>query len=275
MADRAELIAILSHLNYYRLSAYLYPYRANNGSESFKPGTEIDAVLQVYRFDEQLRNVLVAGLERVEVSFRTSLAYECSHSFGPFGYVEATNLPDCSRGDLVKLLAKITEEKDKSSEQFKEHFCDKYGDKHPFLPIWMAVELMSFGTLNSLLRGLDHRIRQKIASRYSIDQVVLTSWFLALNALRNLCAHHSRIWNRIFGVKPRIPHKDILWIKPFSIPNDRVFGLASVLAYLSARIGDADAWRWRFVGLMSGRPAGAPLVSMGFPEGWEKHPIWN
>ncbi|MGA2380350.1 MAG: Abi family protein [Spirochaetia bacterium] len=260
-------------MNYYRLSAYLFPYRRNDGTEQYKPSTNLDSILEIYRFDEELRNTLVAGLERIEVSFRTNVAYHFSHACGPFGYVDRKNLPDLN--DHTKLLYRMQEEKDKTSEAFKDHFVEKYGDKHEYLPLWMAVELMSFGTLHHLLRGIDHKIRQAIASEYGIDQVVLQSWFLSLNTLRNLCAHHSRIWNRTFGVKPRIPYKNDLWTKPVLITNDHIFGLASVLAYLGDQIENSKDWKGRFLALINRCNETIPLFNMGFPSGWENSGIWK
>ena len=232
IGDRERLIDLLSNLNYYRLSAYLYPFRRKDGTEKFTDGTNIDTILEIYRFDEGLRNSLVAGLEKIEISLRTKVAYHFSHACGPFGYLDIANLPDCNRGDLAKLLAHMQDEKEKSSEAFIEHFVNKYGDCHEYFPLWMAVELMSFGTLHNLWKGFSRNLREAIANDYGIHGVVLDSWFLSLNVLRNLCAHHSRIWNRIFGFKPMIPKKDPLWNTPFSIPNQRLFGFASVIVFL-------------------------------------------
>lgn len=261
-------------MNYYRLSAYLFPFRNNDGTEGYVPGTTLGSILEIYQFDEELRNVLVGGLETVEISFRTKIAYYFSHACGPFGYVQRGNLPDLDSTARLDFFRRVESERDKSREAFKDHFLKKYGDNHEYLPLWMAVELMSFGTLFSLLSGMDYKIRQRIASEYGIDQVVLVSWFRALNTLRNLCAHHSRIWNREFGDKPLIPKKNTLWTTPVVIPNNCVFGFASLLAHLTVRINSASDWKSRFLGLLS-RYNQVSRSAMGFPPGWENSGIWK
>lgn len=138
----------------------------------------------------------------------------------------------------------------------------------------MAVELMSFGTLHNLLKGFSRSLREVIANEYGIHEVVLNSWFLSLNVLRNLCAHHSRVWNRVFGFRPVIPKKDPLWNIPFAIPNQRLFGFASVIAYLCTRIEGNDNWKRRFLDLLVQQRNILPR-DLGFPYGWENHGIWK
>ena len=95
---------------------------------------------------------------------------------------------------------------------FVKHFFERYGDSHDYLPLWMAVEVMSFGTTLSFFRGLPTTIKQEISGKFEIHDKVLESWLTSLNAVRNICAHHSRLWNRELGYKPIIPVKNLITI---------------------------------------------------------------
>ena len=53
-----------------------------------------------------------------------------------------------------------------------------------------------------LKRGLVAPSKQTIASEYGVADRVLDSWQATFNQVRNLCAHHARLWNRAFGVRP-------------------------------------------------------------------------
>lgn len=138
----------------------------------------------------------------------------------------------------------------------------------------MAVEIMSFGSVLSLFRGVPTPIKQKIAYRYKVHDKVLESWLTSLNAVRNICAHHSRLWNRELGYKPVIPAKNKTWKTPFSIQNNRVFAVLSVIRFLIYIIIPASKWDERFKDLLVDFPE-IPLKDMGFPQNWDEHEVWK
>jgi len=72
--------------------------------------------------------------------------------------------------------------------------------------------------------------------RYKITGLVLDSWFLTINYARNMCAHHSRLVQRVMAIKPLIPDlkNDPRWHGSPAIRNTHVFGLLTILAYLTA-----------------------------------------
>lgn len=86
IADKPDLIAKLKSVNYYRLSGYLYPFKQQN-SENYKDGTDFTEIWNRYRFDRKLRFLVLDGIERIEVALKTDIAFEFSHLYGPFGYL--------------------------------------------------------------------------------------------------------------------------------------------------------------------------------------------
>ncbi|MCW7468190.1 Abi family protein [Leptospira kanakyensis] len=273
IADRAELIQKLSQVSYYRLSGYWFPFRDFPG-EQFKPNTSLDEIWNRYAFDRRLRFHLLDGIERIEVYIRSRLTYEFTFQHGAFGYLEAKNFPGILPSEHHKLIVKIEKEVLRSSETFIEHFNKKYQDSHPLPPLWMVAELFSFGTMLSLLRGVNANVRKPIADDLNLDTSVLLSWIRSLNGVRNMCAHHGRIWNRQFGDKPIIPRKDNDWKTPVQIRNDRVFGILTVIKYCLNTIAPQSQWPMRFRELLDGF-SNIPMNQMGFPMNWEDCPIWK
>ena len=56
--DKSDLIKHLSGVNYYRLSAYWYPYKqidTKTGEEYFLPNTDFEKIWRRYVFDRKLR----------------------------------------------------------------------------------------------------------------------------------------------------------------------------------------------------------------------------
>jgi abortive infection bacteriophage resistance protein len=271
--EREALIKKLESVNYYRLSGYLFPFRQKN-SDHFYPGTKLSVVWNRYRFDRQLRFLVLDGIERIEVALKTDIAYEFNSKYGPFGYLEKENLPLMKDDRHITMIKSIDHETKRSKDMFVKHFFEKYGDSHDFLPLWMAIEVMSFGTILSFFRGLPTTIKQEISSKYNIHDKVLESWITSLNAVRNICAHHSRLWNRELGYKPIIPVKNNNWNTPFRIENNRVFVILSIINYMLGIIIPSSKWTERLGTLLNNFPE-IPLKDMGFPDNWEKHKVWK
>lgn len=274
IVDRDLLIGRLKDVNYYRLSGYLYPYRQSN--DNYKTGTTFDKVWRHYTFDRRLRLIVMDAIERFEVSIKTQLIYALAHSTGAFGYAAASNFPGLSAEDHGRLIKTIADEAERSKEKFVDHFKNKYGDKQEHLPLWMAGEIMSFGCALTLYRGVSDKIKRNIASHYGIPDVVLTSWLHTINVIRNTCAHHSRLWNREFGVKPFIPRKNKYpdWHEPVAIRQNRIFGILTILHYLLRISAPQSNWKTRLCALLDEYPE-ISRWSMGFPDNWKDSPLWK
>lgn len=273
-ADRDLLIARLRSVSYYRLSGYWYPFR--NSDDSFQDGASLDTIWNLYRFDRQLRLLIIDAIERAEIAIRTSLIYHLAHAHGPFGYTDARCLPNINAARHAKFLEKVATETERSQETFVSHFESTYGDSHKYLPIWMAAEIMTFGMLLTLFRGVDTSIKQNIANEYRVSDKVLESWLCTLNVIRNICAHHARIWNRELGYKPLIPRrrKHPEWHTPVKVPNNRVFGVLTILKYMMAIIAPQSRWQEWLEDLISQFPE-VSMRPTGFPENWQECPIWK
>ena len=271
--DRNLIIQRLTSVNYYRLSAYWFPFRDKN-SEAFKPNTKFEVVWERYVFDRHLRLLLMDAIERIEIALRTSLAYYHSHSFGAFGWAnDPRSLVNLKPKEIKLFHGRIADEYKKSKEGFCAHFRSKYGDEHSCLPIWMATELMSFGSIFTFFRGAPFDIQKEVSSVFKTARKVFMSWLFTLNAVRNICAHHGRIWNREFGMKPKIPqHPD--WQLPCQIPAQRSFAIMTICKYCLTQVAPQTHWRVRVDDLLSRFPT-VPTSEMGFPQNWKDSPIWK
>jgi len=273
IADKNDLIKKLKAVSYYRLSGYWHPFR--NPNDTFKPGTTLEEIWKRYTFDRQLRLLVIDAIERVEVSVRTQMVYRHSHQYGAFGYTNPANLPKLSTDEFSYLIDSIEIEKKKkrNKEDFLRHYCDTY--QETYLPLWIAAEVMAFGTTLTMFKGLEQRLKQNIAVDYGISDSVLQSWLVALNGTRNICAHHGRLWNRELGYRPMIPrpNKHPQWHTPVRVSGNRVFAILTILRYMLKLIAPQSRWQSRLEELFRKYPE-IPLRLMGFPENWKECPIW-
>jgi abortive infection bacteriophage resistance protein len=281
VGDRAVIIERLASVGYYRLSAYWYPFRRPDPNDpslpldELKPGTSFDEVWCRYAFDRRLRLVVMDAVERIEVAVRALLATHHSQHHGLFGYMhEPSAMPHLSAKDAINVRMSFLNELARSKDPFVKHFTAKYGDSHSMLPLWMAAEVMAFGTLLTFHRGCEPGIRAAVAKPFGVHENVFASWLLTLNTVRNICAHHSRLWNRELGNKPKIPEKLADWQTPVRISGDRVFGILTICKWSLDRIAPQSRWADRLHALLSDSPR-IPQVSMGFPANWRECPIWR
>lgn len=280
VGDRATMIDRLSTVNYYRLSAYWYTFRIPHGNEQLKPGTHFDHVWDRYVFDRKLRILVMEAVERIEVAIRTQLAYYHSHAFGPFAYADApATLPRLFAGSPHGTHADFIDEVRKyvarSKEPFVRHFRTKY-TAHRDLPIWMATELMTLGSVLRLYQGCDNQRRQPVAARFGANISEFESWLLMLNNLRNICAHHARLWNKKIVKQPSIPKT---WNQPVQLDPTTVFAALTICAFCLGRISADTSWQKRVRALIDAYPAipkGRTQQSwtMGLPTNWLDCPIW-
>jgi abortive infection bacteriophage resistance protein len=271
--DKQAVIEKLEAVSYYRLSGYWVSFRRPD--DTFEPGTTLDMVWRRYTFDRQLRLLVLDAIERVEIAVRTRIVDLHAIAHGPFAYANPASLPGLGATEHAEFLRRINQEANRSSEQFVHHFKTKYTSQAN-LPLWMACELMTFGNLYTLFRGLDRPKKQTIAGIYGVADSVFESWLGALNQVRNICAHHARLWNRVFGMRPQIPrqNKHPFWHTPVSITNDRLFGVMTVLHYLLRQVAPRSRWFYRWEDLLAHYPE-IPRDAMGFPVNWRESTLWQ
>ncbi|MBA7498137.1 hypothetical protein ES704_00872 [subsurface metagenome] len=210
--DSEKALQNVSRINYYRLSSYYVPFQINR--KLFKPETSIEKIFRLYGFDKKIRSLIFGALEIIEVTLGTKIAYYFSHKYGPFAYSDPQYF---SRGfKHYDWYTKLEE----SIQRSREDFIKEY-DEEKNLPLWIAIEIMSFGQLSFLFRGLERTDSNNISKDcFGIDEKILSSWIHTLVYIRNLCAYHSRIWNRTLAIKPKVPNKLAEWK---GIPNSKIF----------------------------------------------------
>lgn len=285
-ADGAKLEALLSTTNYYRLSAYWYTFRDYDYAtgvrgEQLAPGCSLDLVMERYAFDRKLRLLVLDAVERIEIALRTQLAYHHAHDHGAFGYIDnPDSLPKLKGHQNARrradLMQRIEDETRRSEDVFVRSFFKKYGDQHQYLPLWMACEIMTFRTLLTLFQNCTKKVKNAVAAPFGVHESVFGSWLITLNTVRNVCAHHSRLWNREIGAQPAIPtgtaHRD--WNTPVLIKHDRMFAPLTVINQCMERVAPDDQWAGRFRALLDAHPR-VPARYMGFPPNWLDSPLWT
>lgn len=273
--DKARIQSYLEEVNYYRLAAYWHPFREQS-RDDFIQGTHIDEVWDRYLFDRRLRILVMDAVERFEVSVRTRLAYELSLAYGPFGIYESNNIFADKNRQRVTFLSGLYGDIENSQETFMVHFRERYGDQHEEPPIWMAVETLSFGKAIRLYQGCSRHLRGQIAGHFQLAEPVMKSWLLTINTVRNICAHHGRLWNRTLAYSMKMPRSPLFkaWRGENRLARNSTYTALTSLSYILAHIAPSSSWARRLNELIAQHPT-IPLAAMGFPSDWQEAPVWK
>jgi len=270
VADEEFATRRLRHIGYYRLSAYMLPFQNGGGGSdhhAFRSGTTFDDVVKLYVFDRKLRLLFWDGIERIEISVRAGLSGKIAVDHGSHWY-ENPRLFD-ARFNHTAYLAEIDRYLDKSKDVFIEHYRRKYtSPTRP--PCWMLFECMPFGVISMTVRGLIPRNAGELVGDYQVTHEVLVSWLHAISYTRNLCAHHARLWNRVFTIKP----KQARLYRQEMTPNDRLYAQAIVVHLMQRAVAPDTHWAANLAKLLDEHPY-VPLDRMGFPKEWAAWPVWK
>lgn len=304
VSDRGRALEYLKRIGYYRLSGYWFAFRERSGVcclldasvpakarpkeqtlvlEAFKANATFQNAVDLYVFDKQLRLLVLDALERIEVALRVDV----SHTLGrldPFAYLKA----DLFHGEFSQALDKqsgLTRHHEwlgkhaqligRSKEEFVNHNKTKYGLP---LAIWVACEVWDFGTMSTLYGGMREPEQDVIAARYGVrNGRVFATWLRSLNYLRNVCAHHSRLWNRNIVDQPKLPSAaEMPWVAPFEQnihARARCYLLLCLVRHLLQVINPTSSLPKRMRAHLKTFPdlehLGLNLVGMGASADWE------
>jgi len=274
--DRPRALHHLQHINYYRLRAYWLPDEIDcvtEGDHTFSPGTKFDDILDLYTFDRKLRLLVMDAIERVEVSLRTGWAHKLAVRYGAHAHEDQSLFRDVDKHN--KCLNNLKAELGRSHETFVSHHRERYPD-HKLPPIWVSCEVLSFGQLSVWYENLAHgNDRRDIAEPYRVDEQILVSFAHHLTYVRNVCAHHSRLWNREMTITMKLPRRPATLEASFN-PNmpRRSYNTLTMLALMLSTISTGSAWCAQLLKLLEEHPS-VDLASMGFRADWRRLSLWQ
>lgn len=273
IGDEQAAIQYLGNIGYYRLSAYMHPLlKMPKDMHQYKSGASFDKVLMLYRFDKKLRMLLFNEIEKVEIAVRETVMNVTAVMTGnDFWLMDGVHF--ANQRTFADTTGLIDKEYRKSTEDFIQHFKDKYSDPYP--PAWILGELLTMGSVNMVYRNLkEDRIRKAISGKFGLHPKVFESWLTTLTLVRNSCCHHSRVWNKVNLILPVMPkriHRN--WITLTVDPRRIYFNICIIKYFLDVISPDNDfpaKLRWLFVDFPE-----IDLKALGFPTGWEMEPLWR
>ena len=269
--DKEAAAFYLSHINYYRLGTYWWSFIEDHQNHTFKSGTTFEQVLNLYSFDRELRLLLLDAIERIEVSLRTQWSYHLAKKHGSHAHLDPTAFT--SKFNHNDFVSNICAEIQRTSDTNIKKQNQKYNEETP--AIWIIAEVMSFGWLSRSYDAIGRRaLKNDIADSYKVKETILSSFLHHITTVRNICAHHSRLYNRDFTFTMKLPtNGDSVLLNSFSDTTKQLYNTLVMCAYFMDLISPNHHWKQKLASLIE--VYNIDVTEMGFPENWKTLPIWN
>lgn len=271
--DKNKALERLTCINYYRLRAYWLPCEIKPPAGStekhwFKPNTYFEDIIDLYRFDRKLRLLFIDAVERVEVALRTQLANVLCNRYGTNPH-EDSQLFNCTQTHKEG-LEKLTFEYRRSKETFAKHHQIKYSSLQT-PPLWVSAELLTLGELSRWYSNIkDGKDKTAIAKVFAMPAAYLQIYLKSLTVVRNVSAHHSRLWNRSLSTKLPAPRKDLspkALTKDFTLDH-QIYNCILATGHILDNISAGHSWRKRLRDTLDEHSA-VDVNQMGFGSNWK------
>lgn len=275
--DETQASHFLINISYYRLKGYWWDMQTDFVNHTFKPGTYFEDIIDRYTFDRRLRLILFDAVERIEIALRTKMIYHMSLTYSGLWYLNAQLFQDSAQH--AKHLAELQSDFDRSQEIFIKDQKNRY----PGYPVdaWKILEVASFGTLSKLYKNINHQLPEKatIANEMGLNlHSELSSWLEAINYVRNIIAHHSRLWSRNMVKRPQeqLRHPSGQWLQNALVPvqSKKPFLIISCMLYLCNQVTPNHQIKVKILTLFHDNP-NIPIYKLGFLNNWVNEPLWK
>ncbi len=271
-----ELAKIFQSINYYKLRGYTYPYQDNSIADApFLPNVKWSYIWNDYILDSKLRTLLFSSISFIETALKTRMTL-VSLTKGILWYKD--NHLFRSQKNFSSDLAFLQSDWDRASEEFKNHYINTYPES-PEPPAWMIFETSSFGPISKFFKNMKPQLSEKesICNYFGFaktDADKLANWFQTINIVRNICAHHGRLYSRQLTTAPHFltPIKG-KWVSRWQNPN-RIYSAICIIQNFLDICYEDNSFSKDLKELMK-LARSEQLPSMGFPSNWESEPLFN
>lgn len=192
----------IEQIGYERLRIYFLSRRVQTlVGKPFIQGTTYNQIIRIYECDIRLRDACSDAVGRFEILFRNRISEVLSLAYGSHPYFDPTVFADAKQHNevLQKTIQVYSQSKDGRAKHYQRIYT------HPSLPpIWMMKEFLTFGVAARFYAALASSVRTQIANGFGISSLpVFDSWIPCFVDLRNICAHHDRLFNKRFQKQPQ------------------------------------------------------------------------
>ncbi|MVB11357.1 Abi-like protein [Caprobacter fermentans] len=257
--------------NYYRLSGFTLCHRKN---DVFMENTYFEDLIAICEFDCELRTLLMGLLGRIEITYKSLIAYFHTKKYGPLGYESSDSFSNVEiYATLVCKIAKLKKHYEDNPERFLKHYVE---DRDGRLPFWAVMELINFTDTSKIYSALTDKIKSDIVFAYpgltfGTAPDYVENWLRCASVLRNIAAHRGRLYNRTLSIKPKLSRESKDLLSQDKTGNPVLNKLFAYLIALKNLEPDKELWENLSYDIkeLSYRYPFVNLQKYGFPLDWK------
>ncbi|MCL2727807.1 MAG: Abi family protein [Bacteroidales bacterium] len=284
--NEAQAHNLLKNISYYRLKGYWWDMQIDQTQHGFQPDTYFEDMIERYDFDRQLRQILFGGIEQIEIAVRSKMIYHLSIAYGGLWYLNPDLFDETIRvydDRSTTAHAKVLEDLQKEFNRSQEDFIKNHQRNYPEQPAeaWKILEVASMGTLSKLYKNLKVTLpeRSVISKEMGINSPhVFSGWLEAIAFIRNVIAHHSRLWSRTMVKRPsmQLNNPAGAWFAnaPKQGQIDKPFSTISCMVYLCKQLNQTDEIKQEIIDLIDLYP-NVSIYKLGFFNHWRTETLWS
>ena len=195
---------VLENENYYNvINGYKDLFLDNAAAtETYKAGAEFSEIFALYEFDRELRFIFLKRLLKLENRIKSVIAYKFSEQYGHDNYLKLDNFDYHGHDNkqLQNIMSVVsTFQRSISDQSGKHNAVTHYVTEYGYVPLWVLVNVLTFGNISKFYGILKLRDRQAIAKEFELQENVFKSYLKLMSIFRNICAHDERLHNTKLG----------------------------------------------------------------------------
>lgn len=280
--NRKYAEVVLKQIGYFALVSTYKDLFADPNTKRYRSGTKLEDIVALYKFDENLRELFLKYLLKIERNLRSLISHYFTEKYGEkqSAYLNPDNFTDDSerRGDVMYLihsLERLANEKGDYPE------IDYYRDTFRNVPLWVLVNGMTFGTLSKCFQLMTQDLQERVGREFpEITGDELEEILKVMTKFRNICAHNERLFS--YKSKHEIPdfpaHKKLYITKKgnkYVCGKNDLFALFVAFRYMLTK-EDFLKFKNRFSDTLAHYLNNTTAIgqdeileAMGFPINWE------
>ena len=266
--DNSAAEEFLLHNNYYRISGYSLTLRKN---DKFYPAATMQNIMDIYNLDHALRHLLLEYIELIEVKMKSIYAYEIAKAYGPLSHQNPNLFSNTTKHS--EILAKA--EQQRLSRPPHEAYLKHFDDRGEYVPIWAYVDLLTIADISFLYAISIPSLKKSIADAFGFHPTkgsdLLRRFMHSMTIIRNLCAHGSRLYNRIFQQKPRLSKAELSLLRKDAngtLDNAHLYGFLFIMKRMLST-SDFNEFKKKLIAL-SDRFSFVNMRYYGFRSDWRQ-----
>ena len=287
--DEAAARDALRRIGYFSLITGYKDLFKNPTTKNYRDGTDLQDILSLYRFDEQLRELTLRYLLHIEQLIRSEISYAFCALFGEKQEAYLSTQNYCSKSGRCREIEILIQKHlrplldQRTDYPYIEHCKQRYGN----VPLWVLVKALPFGTVSKMYALAKPQVQAAISRDIPcVNERQLGQMLQVLTVYRNVCAHGERLFSYRAARKdiPDLPIHAELGIArkgaQYLQGKRDYFGVAICFLYLLPA-HEFRAYKESLAQLLE-KAAGqnqqlekdALLCSMGMPVHWEQMDLY-